>query len=381
MMLMHMVDFMLVMPLSPYFVNQLHIPIQLIGTIVGVYTLSAAFSSLLFSRIIDKFSRKRSIIFALFGLAVATALTASAWNEASLLFFRILAGMFGGPVASLATTLITENIAIENRGKAMGILMSSFSVSSAFALPIGVFIATHSHWRLTFLFIALLTILLVCFTTFNKFRLQQVFANDNNQPTMNLLKNKGVLLAYGMVMISTITLFALIPNLANFFVMNRGIALKDLSLLYFCGGIASLLSSLIAGWLIDKSGTIVVSIIGSILVASGLILQIHLNIIPVFLFYMLLMGGASFRMSSATTLISEIPEPSQRGTFMSLQNSLRNFMLAVGASMSGLFLTRSAGGIIHGMGIISCFTIFGTIMTPLMMIYIVKYLRQRGSAY
>jgi hypothetical protein len=39
MMLLHMVDFMLIMPLSPFFVTQLHTSVAMIGSIVGIYTL------------------------------------------------------------------------------------------------------------------------------------------------------------------------------------------------------------------------------------------------------------------------------------------------------------------------------------------------------
>ena len=381
MMLMHMVDFMLIMPLTPYFVENLQISVALIGTIVGIYTFSAGVSSLFFSRIIDQIPRKIAIVIALLGLAIATALTSLAWNEASLLFFRVLAGLFGGPVAVLATTIITDNISPAKRGKAMGILMSSFSISSAFAVPIGIFIATHTHWRFAFCLLSALLLGLVLLVQFGYPPFKQELANKNHPVKNTLVKNRAAIAAFITIAVTTVTLFALIPNLANFFVMTRHVPMQNLSFLYFCGGIASIISALLAGWLTDRVGPITVCIIGSVLVVFALVTQINFYLIPVFAFYMAMMGGASFRMTSVMTQASEIPEPSQRGRFMSIQNSIRNFSMAIGASFSGLFLSRASDGTLHGMSTIAIITAIGTVFAPFAMLYIARCISTRGQAF
>lgn len=381
MMLMHMVDFMLIMPLTPYFVDNLHISVSLIGTIVGVYTLSAGVSSLLFSRFIDKIPRKTAIMVALFGLGIATGLTSLAWNAESLLAFRVLAGLFGGPVAALATTIISDNIPPSKRGKAMGILMSSFSVSSAVAIPISIFIATHTHWRVAFYLLCAILLLLVLYVKFAYTAFKQDVTQSNIPLKNTLLKNNAAIAAFITIGITTLTLFALIPNLANFFVMTRGIAMQDLSYLYLAGGVASIISSLVAGWLTDRIGPTWVCVIGSVLIVFALFSQIIFFIIPVVTFYISMMGGASFRMASVMTQASEIPNPSQRGKFMSIQNAIRNFTMAIGSTLSGLFLSTGQDGSLQGMGTIALLTAIGTIITPFVMIYIDRYMRQRGEVF
>ena len=381
MMLMHMVDFMLIMPLTPYFVKNLHISVALVGTIVGVYTFSAGVSSLVFSRFIDKIPRKNAIFIAVLGLALATGLTSLAWNASSLLLIRVVAGLFGGPVAALATTIISDNIPPAKRGKAMGILMSSFSISSAVAIPISIYIATHTHWRISFYVLSVILVLLALYVKFGFTTFKQVVFNHNTPIHSTLLKNRAAIAAFITIAISTITLFALIPNLANFFVMTRHIPMEDLAYLYLCGGIASIISAFLAGWLTDRIGPIIVCVIGSLLVTFAVFSQIIFFIIPVFAFYMTMMGGASFRMASVMTQVSEIPEPSQRGKFMSIQNSIRNFSMAVGASLSGLFLSRASDGTLHGMGTIAIITAAGTVVTPFVMLYIARYMRKRGEVF
>ncbi len=381
MMLLNMIDFMLVMPLAPYFVKELHVSVSLIGTIVGAYTLCAGFSSLLFSKIVSRITRKKAIIYSLLGLAIATALTSLAWNESSLIMFRVVAGAFGGPVASLATIIITDNIPVAKRGKAMGILMSSFSISSAVAIPLEIFVAVHTSWHFAFIIISLLIIAVLLLVVFKYEPFKQIIASEQSAISKALLKNKAAWSAFIAIGITMATLFALIPNLSNFFVMNRGLAIGDLSYMYLCGGIASIIGAILGGRLIDKIGPIPICFLGSGFVIVALITQINFDIIPIFLFFMLMMGGASLRMTSVMTQISEIPEPEQRGAFMSLQNTVRNFMMAMGSGLSGLFLSQSSNGHLQGMGHIAILAAIGSLFIPFIMFYIAAFLRKRGTAY
>lgn len=377
-MLMHTVDFMLVVPVSPYFVHQLHIPVSLIGTIVGVYTLSAAISSIIFSRFVDAIPRKKAIIIVLVGLGLATALTALAWNTSSLLCFRILAGLFGGPASALATTIITDGIPVQRRGKAMGLLMSAFSISSAVAIPLATFIATHVDWRVAFIVVAGLIALLIIFVITACQQLPQQLAKDNQVSSQALLRNKAVWYAFLMLAVSMGTLFAIIPNLVNFFVMNRGLSLENIGYVYFIGGVASVIGGVGGGKLVDKIGPIQVCAIGTVCAVCGLLLQINFDIISIAAFFALMMGGASMRMSSVMTQMSEIPAPQQRGAFMSLQNSVRNLVITLGSSFSGLFLT-TVNGKMQGMETLSIIAVIGTLAVPVMMLYIAAYLKQRGQ--
>ncbi len=338
-------------------------------------------SGIVISRFVDKLPRKTAIIYALLGLAATTAFTAIAWDQTSLLCFRFLAGIFGGPTAALATTIIADAIAPQRRGKAMGILMSAFSISSAVAIPLAIYVATHTHWRFAFIAIAIMILGLLIYVKIGYQTFQQMIAKDNPQATNALLKNKAVWIAFIMLGISMGTLFAIIPNLANFFVMNRGLAVSDLSLMYFFGGVASVIGGIGGGRLTDKFGAIAICFFGSIIAICGLLLQINFDVVSIAVFYILMMGGASIRMSSVMTQLSEIPEPTQRGAFMSLQNAVRNLMMAVGSAASGLLLSTDSQGHMHGMEILSIFGIIGTLLVPFMMIYIGGYLRKRGVAY
>jgi predicted MFS family arabinose efflux permease len=123
----NILDFMMVMPLGPDFAVALGIPTHDIGLIGGIYTFAAAISGLIAALFLDRYSRKSMVLLMLSGLVIATCAGALAWNTSSMLAIRMIAGIFGGPLMSLALALIADYVPPERRGRAMG------KVSGAFA--------------------------------------------------------------------------------------------------------------------------------------------------------------------------------------------------------------------------------------------------------
>lgn len=376
-MLLHIMDFMVIMPLSPFYEKAINVPVSLVGSIVGIYTFCAAFSSMLLGGIINRYTRKSVILFCLTGLMIATTLTASSWDAISMLSFRLIAGIFGGPVAALATTLIADNIEVTFRGRAMGIVMSSFAVSSTLAIPISIFIAGHFGWR--FCFYCLSSIMLVTIIVIVRvpITLKQPSATQSHKAYPQLLKNQYVWLAILSIGISMASMFALIPNFANFFVFNRGLKLSDLSTMFILGGLSSTACSLLGGFMTDKIGPIVSCFICTSMIVVAMISQINLNVMSISLFYVLVMGGSSIRTTAVMTQISQIPTLELRASFMSLQNAVRNLMMAVGAAGSGLLISTSTTGKLIGMDTLSIIASVASLLIPIMMIVIGFHLQHR----
>ena len=80
-----------------------------------------------------------------------TAAGGLAWASTSLLRARFLAGAFGGPATSLSLSIIADVIPPERRGKAMGAVMGAFSVASVLGVPLSLQLAVWGGWRLPFL--------------------------------------------------------------------------------------------------------------------------------------------------------------------------------------------------------------------------------------
>ncbi|HET6827831.1 MAG TPA: MFS transporter, partial [Ramlibacter sp.] len=152
----HILDFMIMMPLGPQFRDLFGISDAQFGLLVSAYTLAAGVSGLLASTYIDRFGRKRLLLalYVLFGLA--TLACGLAPSYALLMVARIAAGFFGGVLSAICQTIVADVVPFERRGRAMGVVMTSFSVSTVAGVPLGLFLAAHFSWHAPFFGIAAL---------------------------------------------------------------------------------------------------------------------------------------------------------------------------------------------------------------------------------
>src|SRR3954466_11528798 len=86
----NILDFMMVLPLGPFFAGPLGIPASRIGVIGGSYTAAAAVSGIACSFFLAPFDRRKALGFAVAGLVVATALGGLSLGFGSMVFARIL---------------------------------------------------------------------------------------------------------------------------------------------------------------------------------------------------------------------------------------------------------------------------------------------------
>src|SRR5262245_33155105 len=97
----NILDFMMVAPLGPDYATALTIHEEMIGWIVGAYTVAAAIAGFSGSFFLDRFDRRKALTIAALGLAVGTLSGAFAVGLWSLIAARLFAGAFGGPATSI----------------------------------------------------------------------------------------------------------------------------------------------------------------------------------------------------------------------------------------------------------------------------------------
>ena len=155
----HILDFVIVMPLGDQLRRQLSIDPQKFGIIVSIYGIAAMVSGIVSSSVVDRYDRKTVLIGSFGGFALATFYCGLAPNYFHLLLARCLAGLFGGLAASCVMAVIGDVFPDRQRGKAIGVVTSSFAVASTIGLPIGLWLAiSFGNWNAPFLGIGILAI-------------------------------------------------------------------------------------------------------------------------------------------------------------------------------------------------------------------------------
>lgn len=327
----NIVDFMMVMPLGPDFATALGIPTDRLGLVAGVYTASAAVSGLVAATFLDRFDRRRALFVAMLGLVTGTAAGGFATGLNSMLAARVLAGAFGGPATAIALSILADAVPPQRRGRALGAVMGAFSVASVLGVPMGLKLAELGGWKTPFFVVAGLGVLIASAVVFlmPPMRGHLLQAGGESLPARPLrafLTDWTVLLSLTATAVTMGGAFAVIANLSAFLQYNLGYPRQRLEILYMAGGLASFFSMRVAGWFVDRRGSVPVAIVGTVLILTvvGLGFVFERPLIPVVAIFMLFMIGNSTRVVALNALTTRVPPPYERGRFMSAQSAVQH---------------------------------------------------------
>ena len=256
----HILDFMIMMPLGPRFTQLFSISDAQFGLLVSAYTLSAGVSGLLASTYIDRFGRKRLllVLYVLFGLATLACGVAPTYG--TLMVARVLAGAFGGVLSALSQTIVADVIPFERRGRAMGIVMTSFSVSTVAGVPLGLLLAEVGGWNMPFIAIAAMVGLLAVLAART---MPAMTAHVQAASGRTALGGIGQVLAdpnhrwaFLFSALLMFTGFTVIPYITIYMQANAGVRADQIPLAYLCGGIATLFTARWFGRWTDRWGKV-----------------------------------------------------------------------------------------------------------------------------
>jgi predicted MFS family arabinose efflux permease len=146
-------------PVLPRLAKLFNVTAGQISLMVSAATLGVALSAPFAGMFADRFGRKRVIVVSLFGLALSTALSATATELPVLLLWRFLTGVFTPGIIASILAYIAEEWAGGGAAKTMAIYVSS-TVLGGFVGRVSMgFLEEHGGWRLAFLLLGLATLL------------------------------------------------------------------------------------------------------------------------------------------------------------------------------------------------------------------------------
>jgi predicted MFS family arabinose efflux permease len=380
-------DFMMVMPLGPDFAAALRIPTSSLGIIGGSYTAAAAVAGVIGARFLDRFDRRTALGLAMVGLILGTAAGAAATGLGSLVLARVIAGAFGGPATSLALSIIADVVPAQRRGRAMGAVMGAFSVASVLGVPAGLRLSRMGGWRLPFLAVAGLGVIVVAAAIRALPPLRLHLANRTagaaRAPRLSvLLASPTVRLALGTNMAVMMAAFLVIPNISPHLLQNLAVPRPRLEVLYMVGGLVSFAVMRIAGNLVDRAGAPVVAGAGTALLLANLyggfvaFDRWPVAVLPLFVTFMMAM---SLRNVSLTTLTSRVPGPTERAGYMSLQSTAQHIASASGAFLSSRMLQPLPNGRLGGMPAVATASMALAALLPLLLHRLDRRLRLRDA--
>src|SRR5438093_757695 len=293
----HIVDFMILMPLGPQVMRELHIGPGHFSALVAAYTISSGVVGLLAAPFIDRFDRRKLLLFAYVGFISGTLACAFSRSATTLLAARALSGASGGLSISMVMAIVGDVVPAKRRASAMGTVMTAFSVAAAVGVPFGLQLAQRFRWEAPFFMLAGIASVMwtIAFLRLPSVRghLQNGHAN---RAFAELLRDANAGRALSFMVAMVCGHFAIIPLLSPYLVANVGLPERDLFLVYFTGGVLTVFTAPLIGRLADRLGRFRV-FSSLVAVASVVTLVItHSGQLPVWA--VLVLGGSFFVFAS-----------------------------------------------------------------------------------
>jgi predicted MFS family arabinose efflux permease len=141
----------------------------------------------------------------------------------------------------------------------------------------------------------------------------------------------------------------LMPFGSAFGVHNLGIPMEKLPMLYMITGICSMIAGPLVGKFSDVIGKYRMFVIGSVLGIVIVLIYCNLGITPlwqVILLNVILFIAISSRMISSSALMTAVPEPKDRGAFMSVNSSVQQLSGGIASAVAGLIVTQTDSGVL-----------------------------------
>jgi len=347
----HIVDFMIMMPLGPQLTRLFDISFAEFGLLVSAYTVAAGLSGLFATTFIDRFDRKRLLLTLYVLFALTTVACGMAPTYGWLMAARIASGFFGGVLSTMTQTIIGDVVPFDRRGRATGIVMTSFSVATVAGVPAGLMFANLWGWHSAFFAIGLMCLAIGMLANFSVPKLDAHVAHAKDQHVLHAMgqvlgeSNQRMALLLSATMM--FAAFTIIPYITLYLQNNQVMAPHEIPWIYFCGGVVTLFSGRWVGGVTDRLGkrqTFQRAVLFSILPMVVVTLLEPMPLPWVLLATTALFFAMNARMIPGMALLTSAANPKFRGTFMSLNGAVQSFSMGVAAWVGGVLLQSEPSG-------------------------------------
>jgi MFS transporter, DHA1 family, inner membrane transport protein len=372
----HILDFMIMMPLGNFLMPHFNISAQFFSLIVAAYPVSAFVSGMITAFYVDRFDRKKVLLFAYIGFLIGTVCCGIAPDPYFLMAARILTGLFGGLIGAQVLSIVADTFPYEKRGRAMGTIFMAFSVASVFGVPFSLYLARLVSWHAPFIFIGIVGIviipLIIKFLPPQTVHLLPEEERATGRPDVKkvlvaIFNNKSQVMALMLSGCLMMGHFLIIPFVNPYMEFNVGFTKTQTPLIYMVGGLCAMITSPIIGRMADRYGKLRIFMI--CLFCSLVPIFLITNMPQIKFYYVLVVMGVWFTFSTgrnipAQAMITTVVNPAERGQFMSFNSSFQQLFTGMASLIAGMIVVKDASGKIqhyNWVGYLSVAIIFSTV--------------------
>jgi len=260
-----------------------------IGLLTTIFGLVNMLASIPFALMLRRLPRRNVLAATAAGLAVGTALFATAHNFAWLLAGRGMTALAGAAFWAIVTPTVAGMFSSANRGKSVSRLLLGASGAGIIGLPLVTLLAQHTGWRAPYWVLTALaaTLAITIFTVMPSFRAEQGTAARGLVPSWPIFAR--ILVVCGLTVGSIAVMWTFITPFAT---DVAGFSPGAVPTLLFIGGVSGVVSMFFVGRFLDRYPVRSVAIGLALLTAVWGTMALLGSVQPIFVICVVVQGSA-----------------------------------------------------------------------------------------
>lgn len=341
-----MVGFGIIIPVLPFYAENLGASAFELGLLMAVYSLMQLLFAPMWGRISDRVGRKPIILTGVFGLAISFFLMAISTNLWMLFVARIIGGLLSSANMPTVMAYVADITTEEDRGKGMGIIGAAVGLGFILGPAIGG-IFSKSSLSLPF-FIAgissFVTFLLVLFVLKESLSPEEMGKKDKEKIPLHKHLSGPIGILYFLQLFVSLSLSGLEATFAYFVAERAGLGAVELGYLFMIMGFAgALVQGGLVGTLTKKLGEGFVIQLGIIISAIGFGLILLIDDFVTSAIFLTIFGiGNGFIRPSVSSLLTKRSNVGH-GSTTGLLSSFDSLGRIIGPPLGGWLFAISIG--------------------------------------
>ena len=333
-------DTHLLIPIIALYASALGAGVEMVGLIVGLYSVANIPANIIFGRVIDRVGHRVPLVISLLGDAASMFLYTLCRLPLHLALVRLLHGIGGGLTGPATMKLASEQTAQGERGKAMGFYGMAIGMATLVGYGVSAVVASRLGYRpLFYVGSAVLLVGVILSLVIAPAKKGDTEALRSPRPDFgrlaSLLRRKGLVISYSSVFAHYFS-FGGVVTLLPLYVRELGRDAFYVGMLLATFSVVFVLLQFFSGAISDRVGR-------QIPIAAGLSFGVvAVSALPVLgtlplLFVAMALYGAAFAMlfPSISALVVDHTTPEERGTATGIFHSLLTAGVAAGAPAMG----------------------------------------------
>ncbi|WP_336779887.1 MFS transporter [Paenibacillus illinoisensis] len=320
----------------------LHLTLAKAGYLISIFSLVYAISAPILLNVTARFERKKVYMYTLLIFLVSNLISAFSANFYMLMAGRALGAATGSLIFVLSLTLAARIVKPQYKGRAVGIITMGGSASLILGVPLGIFVGNLAGWREVFIFIAILTAIVMVAIGLVMQRVQPV-------PVVSLKRQFAALWNPRMLAIHATTLLVLAGHLTlyayftPFLQETIGASSTMVTFIYMMFGIAAVAGGGLGGVLSDRlhpAKAIVIVLIPFIVSMAVIPFSVGLPLIA-FLILLSIWSALSWTVTPVQNSLIIKTSPEAAESLISTNSGIAHAGIALGTYVGGMVIDHS----------------------------------------